>query len=77
MRGEVGKKTTKKYMDNPSFLRRHVADFWVTFSLTTKNWLSSPFWEAVYNSLDGFKLCYLSLWGILACFTSYQGHNYL
>ena len=27
MRGEVEKKTPKKEMDNPSFLRRHMADF--------------------------------------------------
>ena len=32
MRGEVGKKTPKKETENPSFLWRHVADFWVTFS---------------------------------------------
>ena len=28
MREEVGKKTPKKDMDNPSFLWRHKADFW-------------------------------------------------
>ena len=27
MRGEVGKKIPKKYMDNPSFLCRHMHDF--------------------------------------------------
>ena len=32
MRGEVGKKTPKKEMDNPSFLWCHIGDFWDTLS---------------------------------------------
>ena len=32
MRGEEGKKTPKKEMDNPSFLWRRMSDFWVTLS---------------------------------------------
>ena len=32
IRGEVGKKTPKKEIDNPSFLWRHMADFGDTLS---------------------------------------------
>ena len=32
MRGEVGKKTPKREIDNTLFLWRHMADFWDTLS---------------------------------------------
>ena len=34
-RGEVGENTSKKEMDNPSFLRRHMADFFESLSPPT------------------------------------------
>ena len=36
MRGEVGKKTPKKEMENPSFLLRHIDHFWYNFKFLTQ-----------------------------------------
>ena len=39
MKGEVGKKPPKKEMDNPSFLLRHMDNFWHNFNTI---WALSP-----------------------------------
>ena len=49
VRGEVGKKTPKKDMDNLSMLRRHMADFfWIPCPVTIFTVISKL--EAVYSA---------------------------
>ena len=54
MRGEVGKKTTKKDMDNPSFLWRHIADFEHFFGL-----FQAVSYELTYSVGPQLKSLYL------------------